>query len=175
MTEKHLVARMATAMLWYQGLTNEQIEEAKQISHRHAGCTFDEEYGYTCTDRYGNPTHPYRAKMVEAIELATIALFALRGNVIPDPESREFKLAIRPIADEWGFVYEQPPVEMGHIIRRGAQEAAKSPTLWEQTPLKEIFDPPTCTMCGREAVIDEWDDWIFPCTTGTHQDGFRHD
>lgn len=47
-------------------------------------------------------------------------------NVIPDPESPEFRAAIRPVIEEWSWVLNVPANELNYVVTKSVKAAIKS-------------------------------------------------
>lgn len=83
MTSDRLVEAVANAWMRHQGYTEAQVDRAAAIqSHSDAGCGFDG-FDWDCRYEDGESRHPVLDALVEATDMANVAIETLAQLVMP--------------------------------------------------------------------------------------------
>lgn len=51
----------------------------------------------------------------------------MNAVTVPDPDSPEFRAAIRPVIEEWSWVLNVPASELSYVVTKSAKAAAGQP------------------------------------------------
>jgi hypothetical protein len=76
------IEAIAHAWMAHQGYTEEQILLADRQTHHNSGCQRLDD-GWDCINMFGNSHHPERDTLIEACDMARVAVDALEDNRPP--------------------------------------------------------------------------------------------
>lgn len=87
------VKAISVAWMHHLGYPDAQIADAEKVGHQNSGCEF--EYpNWNCEDENGYPRHPEMDALIEASEMANVAIEALAALTFPASDEAAWRKAI---------------------------------------------------------------------------------